>query len=65
MKVCKPFGPNLLHEKSEYDTEPKITKEVPYLKQTLEAIREKYPPPLPLPLTTYCLECGAEAIRTQ
>ena len=35
MKVCKPFGPNLPYEKSEYDTEPKITKEAPYLKQTL------------------------------
>lgn len=37
MKVCKPFGPNLLYEKTEYDTtEPHITKEVPYLKQTLD-----------------------------
>ena len=35
MKVCKPFGPTLFYEKSEYDAESNITKRVPYKQKTL------------------------------
>ena len=35
MKVCKPFGPTLSYEKSEYDAESNITKRVPYKQKTL------------------------------
>ena len=35
MKVCKPFGPTLPYEKSEYDAESNIMKRVSYKQKTL------------------------------
>jgi len=41
MKVCKPFGPTLFYEKSEYDAESNITKRVPYKQKTLISFQRK------------------------